>query len=613
MNLTLDLRHALRGMRRRPGVTLATVLTLGLGIGTAATMYGVVDEVLLRPLPVRQEHRVVVAWGAFQASGFGHVPLSYPTLTAVRDRSRVFEQLAAVDYNGAWSVVGRTGGEPVPLRIGVVAGDLFPVLGVSSTLGRVLAAEDDRVGAAPVAVISEGLWRRRFGGDPAVVGTVLPIWTTGYTIVGVIPGDFALPAGAEAWVALAAIRPDAIAEAGYGTLDIVGRLRPGATPADARAELDRLLLETSGGTWDADSRLVSVVQPLREVLLGQVKPALLVLWAAAILVFLVAALNLGGLLAVRSVERREEFALRRALGATRTDLIRQLAVESGMLAALGSLLGAGVAWAALRLVPAIAPGDLPRLGEIGLRPGVVLVGLALGLIGTIIASGVPALAIGGSRPGSSRATRVPAGGIAVVAQVSLAIVTVATALLLVRTLARLQRLEPGFDAANLALVQVATLSPTIETSEQVIVQTVSYLDRVLALPGVSNATAVLNPPFAGTAGFDIGFVAEGQTLSEAAGNPYLNYEPVTPGYFATFRTSIVRGRPLSAADRAGTLPVAVLSRDLAEKLWPGQDPIGKRIRWADSASAEAWRTVVGVAGDTRYRELRQLRPSVYVP
>ncbi|MBA3554345.1 MAG: ABC transporter permease, partial [Gemmatimonadales bacterium] len=578
MNLTLDLRHALRGMRRRPGVTLATVLTLGLGIGTAATMYGVVDEVLLRPLPVRQEHRVVVAWGAFQASGFGHVPLSYPTLTAVRDRSRVFEQLAAVDYNGAWSVVGRTGGEPVPLRIGVVAGDLFPVLGVSSTLGRVLAAEDDRVGAAPVAVISEGLWRRRFGGDPAVVGTVLPIWTTGYTIVGVIPGDFALPAGAEAWVALAAIRPDAIAEAGYGTLDIVGRLRPGATPADARAELDRLLLETSGGTWDADSRLVSVVQPLREVLLGQVKPALLVLWAAAILVFLVAALNLGGLLAVRSVERREEFALRRALGATRTDLIRQLAVESGMLAALGSLLGAGVAWAALRLVPAIAPGDLPRLGEIGLRPGVVLVGLALGLIGTIIASGVPALAIGGSRPGSSRATRVPAGGIAVVAQVSLAIVTVATALLLVRTLARLQRLEPGFDAANLALVQVATLSPTIETSEQVIVQTVSYLDRVLALPGVSNATAVLNPPFAGTAGFDIGFVAEGQTLSEAAGNPYLNYEPVTPGYFATFRTPIVRGRPLSAADRAGTLPVAVLSRDLAEKLWPGQDPIGKRIR-----------------------------------
>ncbi|MBA3257985.1 MAG: ABC transporter permease [Gemmatimonadales bacterium] len=510
-------------------------------------------------------------------------------------------------------MVGRAGGEPIPLRIGVAAGDLFPVLGVSPVVGRVLDAGDDRVGAAPVAVISEGLWRRRFGADPAVVGKVLPIWTTSHTIVGVIPGDFALPAGAEAWVTLAAIRPEAVTEAAYGTLDFVGRLRPGATPADAKAELDRLLLETSSDAWAADSRLVSVVQPLRDVLLGEVRPALLVLWAAAILVFLVVVLNLGGLLAVRSLERRQEFALRRALGATRTDLVRQLAVESGMFVALGALLGLGVAWAALRLVPAIAPGDLPRMGEIGLRPGVVVVGLGLGLIGTIIASGLPALATGESRPSSHRSSGVPRAGIAVIAQVSLAIVTVATALLLVRTLAQLQRLDPGFDAANLAIVQVATLSPSIETSEQVVTQTRSYLDRVLALPGVSNATAVLNPPFAGTGGFDMGFVAEGQTLSQAAGNPYLNYEPVTPGYFATFRTPIVRGRPLSDADRAGALPVVVLSRGLADRMWPGQDPIGKRIRWADSASAEAWRTVVGVAGDMRYRELREPRPSVYVP
>ena len=181
------MRMALRAMRRRPVVTLATVFTLGLGIATAATMFGVVQNVLLRPLPVRDQDRLVVAWGVFQASGFGHVPLSYPAFTTIRRRSQVFEHLAALDYNGSWQVYGRAGAEVAPLRIGVLAGDLFNVLGISPVLGRVPRAEDDRVGAAPVAVISEGLWRRRFGADSAILGKPLPVWTISHTIVGVIP------------------------------------------------------------------------------------------------------------------------------------------------------------------------------------------------------------------------------------------------------------------------------------------------------------------------------------------------------------------------------------------------------------------------------------------
>lgn len=618
----LDVRQALRGMRRRRGLTLAAALTLGLGIGAAATMYGVVDEVLLRPLPVRDESRVVVAWGSFQASSFGHVPLSYRHLATIRERSRVFEQLAAVDYNGAWPMFGRAGREAIPLRLGVVTGDLFETLGVSTILGRALGGEDDRVGAAPVAVISEGLWQRRFGSSPAVLGKALPIWTTTYTIVGVMPGDFGLPAGAEAWVTLGAIRPAALTDPEYGTLDLLGRLRPGYTPSDAKAELDRLLIETSPGKWASDSRLGAVVHSLRDVLVGQVKPALVVLWSAAVLVFLVAVLNLGSLLAVQSEERQPEFVLRRALGATRLALMRQLALETGMLVACGGLIGIGLAWVALHVIPAVAPADLPGIGRIALRPAVIAASLALGVVATGIASILPALSMTDShlnRPRGAagslleRPSRLRARTVAVATQVSFAILTVTAALLLVRTLASLQRLEPGFDAASLAVVPVAFLSPRIETDEQALGVMEGIVGRVKELPGVESVAAVQSAPFAGTAGYDIAFVAEGQTESEAASNPYLNYEVVTPDYFATLRTPILRGRSLSDADRKGTLPVAVVSQGLADRMWPGQDPVGKRIRWPDSASADRWLTVVGIASDTRYREFREPRPNIYVP
>jgi putative ABC transport system permease protein len=585
-------------------------------------MFGVVDDVLLRPLPVREQDRLVVAWGAFQTSSFGHVPLSYSAFTTIRRRSQVFEQLAAVDYNGTWSVIGRAGGEALPLRLGVVAGDLFTVLGVPPVLGRVLTGEDDRVGTAPVAVISYGLWQRRFGGDAAIIGKPLPIWTSSYTIVGVMPGDFELPAGAEAWVTVAAIRPDNVTQEDYGSLDLVGRLRPGYTAVDAKAELDRLLLETSGGQWAADSRLIAVVQSLRDLIVGQVRPALLVLWSAAIFVFLVAVLNLGNLLVVRDLERQQEFAVRRALGATRFALIRQVTIESGIIVALGALVGVGLAWAALRLIPIVAPEDLPRIGDLALRPGVVVMSLGLALLVMAVVSALPALSIkesqlrsprGVAGSGLEKPSRVPGRTVAVAAQVSLAIVTVATALLLMRTLSHLQRLEPGFDPAGLTVLQVAFLSPDMDSKEKVVALMDRVVDRVQAVPGVGQVAAVLQPPLSGTGGYDWGFVAEGQTESEAAGNPYLNYEAVTPGYFSTFRIPILRGRGLSDADRAGTLPVVVVSRNLAERMWPGQDPVGKRIRWVDSTANGRWRTVVGVANDTRYRELLQLRASVYVP
>jgi putative ABC transport system permease protein len=623
MDFSLDIRQALRGMRRGRALTLATVLILGLGIGSAATMYAVVHQILLRPLPVRDQSRLVVVWGAFQASSFGHVPLRYSTLSAIRDRSRVLEQVAGLDYNGGWAVVGRAGTEVTPLRLGVVAGDLFGTLGVQPTFGRALTSEDDRIGAAPVAVISHGLWRRRFGGDSAIIGKPLSIWTSPYTIVGVMPDDFDLPAGAEAWVTVSAVRPQLVTQEEYGSFDLVGRLRPGYTFADAKIELDRLLLETNPDAWNADSRLVSVVLSLSDVVVGRVRPALLVLLSAALLIFLVAVLNLGGLLVVRTIERQQEFALRRALGASRLALIRQVTIEGGIVVGLGGLVGVGLAWAALRLIPAVAPQDLPRVGQLELSSGVIIVSLGIAMLGIALAGLLPALSIreshlgyprGGIAGASEKPSRAPVRTVALAMQVAVAIVTVATALLLVKTLSQLQRLEHGFDPVGLAILQVAVLSTRIENEEQAVALMEAVLARVRAAPGVQEAATVLQPPLSGTGGFDYGFAAEGQTESEAAANPYLNYEAVTPGYFATFRLPILRGRGITSADRAGSQPVVVVSRDLAELMWPGQDPIGKRIRWAaDTTPSGVWRTVVGVANDARYRDVLQLRPTVYVP
>jgi predicted permease len=361
VDLALDVRQGIRSLRRHRGLTFAATVTLGLGTGAVLTMAGIVEHVLLRPLPVREQDRVLVSWGVFQSSGFGHVPLTHSTMRALAERTRVFERLAGVDYNGVWADVGRVGDRAVPQRIGVVTGDLFSTLGVAPLLGRTLSAEDDRVGAAPVAVLSEGLWQRRFGRDSAVLGKPFEITNGTFTIVGVAPGDFDLPRGSEAWVTFAAITPDLLKDDAYGTLDLVGRLRPGRTAEEARRELDRIVTEVDGDQWSADARLVMTVRTLHEVVVGQVRPAVWVLGAAALLVFLVAVLNLGNLLVVRGLERQREFAIRRAIGATRASLVRHIVVETVLMVALGGAVGMALARAAWRALPALAPADLPRI------------------------------------------------------------------------------------------------------------------------------------------------------------------------------------------------------------------------------------------------------------
>jgi putative ABC transport system permease protein len=622
MKPLLDLRYALRSLRHHWQLTLAAATTLGLGIGAALTMAGIVEHVLLRPLPVKDQDRVLVSWGVFQSSGFGHVPVTHATMRKLAERTRVFERLAGADYNGVWNDVERVNGHGMPCRLGPVTGELFPTLGVAPLLGRMLSADDDRVGAAPVAVISEGLWQRRYGRDPTVLGKPFETSNGSFTIVGVAPGDFDLPQGTDAWVTFAAINPDLLAEDAYAVLDLVGRLRPGRTPEEGRRELDRLVAEVAGDQWSADARLVMTVRPLDEVVVGQVRPALHVLGAAALLVFAIAVLNLGNLLVVRGLERQREFAIRRAIGASRASLVRHVVLEAVLMVGLGGAVALALALIVWEVLPRVAPADLPRIQGISPNLSVFALALVLGLVALVTVSALPALSLrdddlrlpgAADGPVSAARSRAFAWTGAIAIQVTLAVITLVASLLLVRSLSYLERLEPGFDLGDLGVAQIALLSSdsaTVARGPQLVDQLV---ERVSAVPGVQAVTTALNRPLSGTAGWDFGFIREGQTNAQAAANPYLNYEAIRPNYFETLRLPVLRGRGFQEADRAGAPLVVIVSRSLARQVWPNQEPIGKRLRWAIDDQAARWRTVVGVVEDTRYREFLTPRPTVYVP
>ena len=424
-----------------------------------------------------------------------------------------------------------------------------------------------------------------------VLGKPLNLTSGSYTIVGVAPADFGLPRDSEAWVTLAAIRPDAMEGEGYGTLDLVGRLRPGRTVEDARVELDRLVMEIDGSKWSTDSRLAITVRPLADVLVGEARAAILVLSGAALLVFLIAVINLGNLLVVRGLQRQRELAIRRAMGATRLSLALQIVAETAVLVGLGTGAGLGLAVLAWRVLPAVVPADLSRVDGISLNPTVLAVALGLSFLAVGLVSLLPALSLrdadlrlprGGDQgaPGSRTHGLVWSGAIA--AQVALAIVTTIGSLLLLRTLAHLQRLEPGFQTENLASLQIALLttdSATVARGKELVA---ALTDRVRTWPGVEAVTRTIARPLSGTAGWDFGFIAEGQTVTDAAANPYLNYEAVTPSYFRTLRMPLLAGREFhrigSGGERPGRDPEPIHRRaDVARTAsYRKTDPLGGR-------------------------------------
>jgi putative ABC transport system permease protein len=617
-----DLRYAVRSLRKNVGFAAVTVLTIALGIAGVTIMFGVVDGVLLRPLPVQEQERVVVAWRADLAAQFPHIPFSHPAFREISRHSRSFERIAAVDYSGSWPFTVQQRGATTLIKGGVVTGDFFGVLGVKPFLGRALRAEDDMPGGARVLAISHALWRQRFGSDSAIIGQTVDLWGVSYEIVGVIAPEFEYPAGAALWVPSAVIRPKWEEDHDYWNLDLVGRLKPGTTADQARAELNRInqQLEVTDPKSGRDYRVT--IRPFAEMIVGHVKAEIWVLSCAAVLVLLISAVNVAGLLIIKGASRRHEYSIRFALGASRERLARQTVTEAAVMVLFGSGLALALAAVGLRGVGRLA-ALLPRAEQVHLNPRVL--GFALGA--ALITAAVLALGpivrlaqsdlrvqLAGRRVATAGPVRLPGGQLLVVAQVALALVLLTGAGLLVKSLSRLQFLDLGFNPERLTTVQLAVTAPSAELSPSVVRGMIERsVTQIKAEPGVLSATPVLVPAFSGNVGYDMGYTAEGQNRGQAATNPILNYEVVASDYFETLGILLLKGRVISQSDREGSLPVVVINQELARRVWPGEDAVGKRLKWGDLADPGPWRTVVGVVGNTRYRELAALRPTAYVP
>ena len=508
-------------------------------------------------------------------------------------------------------------------------GGFFDTVGVAPLLGRALRAEDDVPRAENVLVISHGLWQRRYGGSPDAIGRRLTIGEQPFTIVGVMPPDFEYPRGAEAWMTLNAdaskeMNP-AFREGVLRDVDLVARLRPGVTVEQAASELGILITALEAGLpADSPRGLRPVVRTYRDVVVGDVRPAMLILFAAVGLVLFIASANVANLLLMRSESRKPELAVRAALGAGPLRLARQFLAESLVLAAAAGLVGLAASRWLLRAVVVLVPGGLPRVESVRLDAFVFAFTVGVTLLAAVLAGVAPALSAARLDLVSQlRGGRGAGGGVCVrhgrralvVAQVALALPVVAGAGLLTRSLLHLQTLDMGMAAERLVF---ADLGPAPAKQPDRAVSVPRFLDAVVArlqaTPGVEAATAVNTPPFAGSGGWDLPhFTAQGQGFDEVEKNPVLNMESVRPDYFATLQVPLVRGRTFSAADRSDSAQVAILSEDLAARLWPGDDPIGRRLKFGRPDSQYPWLTVVGVVSPTRYRELSLPRPTLYLP
>ncbi len=508
----------------------------------------------------------------------------------------------------------------MPLQGTVVTGNWFDVLGVRARAGRLLTPADDHVGAPHVVVLSSGVAERLFGSAGAALGRGVQLQETSYAVVGVAPAEFDYPRTTEAWVPAVWWR-----DSPYIAWDLLVSAGPGFTTQQTVADLTsalRTLPPQTGPLGNIDQDQIIEVQTFADNVVGDVRPALLMLGAGVLLMLIVAGANVANLLIARGLARERELSVRAAIGASRFRLLRQLGTEATVLASFGAVSAVFVAFVALKTLLALAPAELPRVAEIEIDARALAFTAGIAMLGAVLFGILPGIRTARAEP--AEALRAPDGSAApgtrrywlrhalVVGQVAITMLVLSTAGLLLRSFDRMQRLNVGFPAQDLLLAEVAI--PPSRHPEPVDLQRamVRLAEYVATLPGVSHATAVSSAPFAGTQGVDATVFADGQPFDGSA-NPLVNYEGVDSSYFATLELPILRGRGINERDRPGSEPVVVVNQAFARLFWPDRDPIGRRIKWGSSTSDSPWLTVVGLVADTRYRELTNVRPSIYVP
>ena len=624
--LARDVRHGVRSMWRHRFVTALTVLTLSLGIGVVTALFAVIQSVLLEPIVPNQE-RVVRVSKLDTTRGNFPTSLSLPEFDAWRETTRSFEVLAAVDHAATGNIGVAVNGRVSAVRMSPVAGDFFRIVHRGQPLrGRWLLPSDAFVGAEPVAVISEGFWRRASGGDPAFVGRRLT-WGANRTcvVVGVAPAAVDYPLGTDIWMPAAAVFDG---QAGhfdarnptFTQFELLGRLAPGVSPEQARAELAIINARVGRQFLAADdSPNQVVVEPVLDAVVGNSRRVVLTLFAAALLVFAIAGANVAALLLMRAADRRSEISVRAALGANLWRLLQQTLAESFVLGAAGALVGLVVARACLGAVLWLAPREVPRIAQASLSLGAFAFCGVAAAVWTLTLGLVPMwshrhalLAPDAARSSRGDIRRTRGLTVFTVAQISLAVIVAIGAGLLLRSLGQLRTIDPGFESHDLVMMSLLLPDDLRKDPRAMLAFYDRLLPRIDALPGVASASPTHVGPGSGTLGLSAPMRFEGQTVDAAKTNPWSTWEPILPSYFRTLGIRLVSGRSFTEADARDRAPVAIVSEAVADRYWPGQSPIGKRLQFV--ATAEwPWVTVVGVAADTRYRDLINPWMTVYFP
>ena len=615
MSLLPDLRRSFRSLARARGFTVAVVLTLALGIGANTAMFTLLRGTLLRPLPNRDGERLVYLRQSAQAAGQANVLFSVPEIIDYRTNSKT---LAGVAEYSQMTFTMLADEEPVHIQAGVVSGNFFEVMGLGSILGRVTNARDDGPGVPSVGVLSYQFWMSRFGGDSGVIGRVVRINDQPLTIIGVAQRIPHYPARTDVFVNMVTSPHHLDATMLHGRThrmtEVFGRLAPTASLEQTRAEIARIQATVHADhpeAYEQASGFSIGIAPLKDALNERAALTMWLLMGAASFVLLIACANVANLTLMRGVRREREMLVRAALGAGRWRLRKLLLLENLALALVGGVLGVGLAFVGLELLVAFAQQITPRADEIRVDGLVLLVSLATSIAAAVALSFAPRfgseqslttpLAAGGRRTTTGRAGQRLQQAL-VVTQLAVCVVLLTAAGLLVRTLTSLQSVETGVRAENVLTMEIPIEGDAIPSAEK-LAMSERMRDRIAALPGVENAGLGSNVPLRFTP-FVLEVKAEGRAVVPGEATPRAVYKTADPGYFGAAGIPLLQGRAFTSTDRRESARVVVLNESLAERLFPGLDPVGRQVAWTGEVLnfipvSGDWRTVVGVVGDTR--------------
>ncbi|HEY2713723.1 MAG TPA: ABC transporter permease [Chthoniobacterales bacterium] len=619
-----DFRYAIRQLWKSPSFTFAAVIVLTFGIGVTTAMFGVFYGFLLRPLPYRNPEQLVQLQSR-QAHSGADLGVNYFDFEDWREQARSFSDLAY--FNLRWNGNLEASRGPIEtLKTTFTTWNLFAILGVDPVLGRGLTSSDDDPGAPRVMLISHRLWERDFGSDSSVIGRVVRLDGEPRTVVGVMPPGFQFPSQSDIWIPMAPFFGKAGGRA-WRADQAIARLNPRVTIAQAQAEMQIIAARLAQKYPEANHEVVSAVVPLRAPWTGDVQSSLVLLLAACGGILLLGCLNVSQLLLTRATTRERELAIRSALGASRAQLARQLFTESALLTLVGAGAGAALAFWLTDLIRRLIPIELPFWVHFDVNGVVLLASLVVTTAAALLAGFLPArkamgadathaLKTGGVRTSSDRAGAQTREFLTIL-QVALSLTLLISAGLVLRSLTKLSEVNPGFDPHRVLMMEI---NPTWDSGESAQTRIDRYqriIDRIAALPSVDAVAANNSPPFIAQHPWNrIEFTGEGQSATEQSLNSRANFQTVSADYFRLLRIPLLRGRVFDTRDHLGAPLVCVISQELARTLWPGRDPIGRKIRFGafSNDDHEEWMTIIGVVGNIRHQSLAtQPGPDIYKP